>query len=246
MKNRTCRPTATGRKENEDKNPRKNRARQKKLQVERPDGHPTQGQLSLSRKSPTPTSDRVDTWEPSWEDSISDDGIPIDDDDYDDDDDDEAEKVAQTQVQRYLGAPMTSTSSTTCRGPDGRFRAASSSQQCGNSKKRKKRANKDKSWLLTRESVVMCTGGPMIPDVIPSFAGHVAHVLWTSPEQDRGVLECYNRSATLDMLKKYKWSVKDSQAMVHNINTSSESLSLFMASIGRQSGTGSTNILKLN
>ncbi|KAL9246955.1 hypothetical protein vseg_020433 [Gypsophila vaccaria] len=53
--------------------------------------------------------------------------------------------------------------------------------------------NKDKSWIINSE----CPGGPEVPDVIPSFGGHIAHVLWSNLGADRGVLTGYQKSLNL-------------------------------------------------
>ncbi|CAI0444016.1 unnamed protein product [Linum tenue] len=75
------------------------------------------------------------------------------------------------------------------------------------------------SWFLTSDSEV-CSGGPVIPDVIPSFGGHVALALWTSPEKDRGVLECFHRPGKVESLRRYQWSAEGSREIVRDTGLS--------------------------
>ncbi|KAL3646645.1 hypothetical protein CASFOL_009189 [Castilleja foliolosa] len=58
--------------------------------------------------------------------------------------------------------------------------------------KKKKKKTVDDSWKLTG---AMLAGGPMIPELIPSFGGHVAVDVWERKE--RGVLKIYTRGGHL-------------------------------------------------
>ncbi|KAL3614469.1 hypothetical protein CASFOL_041555 [Castilleja foliolosa] len=58
--------------------------------------------------------------------------------------------------------------------------------------KKKKKKTVDDSWRLTG---AMLAGGPMIPELIPSFGGHVAVEVWERNE--RGVLKIYTRGGHL-------------------------------------------------
>ncbi|XP_074302104.1 serine/threonine-protein phosphatase 7 long form homolog [Silene latifolia] len=54
----------------------------------------------------------------------------------------------------------------------------------------KKKSGKDVSWLIDRR----VPGGPDFPHVIPSFGGHIANTLWSTPnEVGRPVLMGYHR-----------------------------------------------------
>ncbi|CAL1395813.1 unnamed protein product [Linum trigynum] len=224
MEGRRCRLTATGWKENEEKNPPKVRRKKKKADVVRSDDHPTVGQLSLSRgTTSTPTPESAPVWQANWSDSINE----------DDDDDGDAEvgnapdagdaagdaEVEDAPPQADLGVGKTarvgisSTASSHFRGPDGRYASRPSSKEGREGNRKMKTTRKDMSWVLTSESQ-MCSGGPVIPDVIPSFGGHIGFVLWTSPEQDRGVLDGFHRPKAIETLRRYKWSAEGSNEMV--------------------------------
>ncbi|CAL1376373.1 unnamed protein product [Linum trigynum] len=222
MEGRACRLTATGRKENEEKNPRKVKGKKKKAEIVRPDGRPTMGQLSLSRgTTSTPTPEDATPWEANWSDSVS-----MDDDDDDDDDvavDEVGDAPPESDVgigkKRRVGTSSTASSHFPQRGLDGRYVARRSSEEDGDGKKRKKGVRGDMSWRLTSESQ-MCSGGPVIPDVIPSFGGHIAFALWTSPAQDRGLLDCCHRSGTVESLRRYEWSSEGSEKVVEGTGLS--------------------------
>ncbi|KAK9756336.1 hypothetical protein RND81_01G090100 [Saponaria officinalis] len=48
-------------------------------------------------------------------------------------------------------------------------------------------------------------GGPVVPDVIPSFVVHVAFDLWSDPNKDRGVITGYTREKSMnDVLKNWR------------------------------------------
>ncbi|CAL1393327.1 unnamed protein product [Linum trigynum] len=99
-----------------------------------------------------------------------------------------------------VGTSSTASSHFPQRGLDGRYVARRSSEEDGDGKKRKKGVRGDMSWRLTSESQ-LCSGGPVIPDVIPNFGGHIAFALWTSPAQDRGLLDCCHRSGSAESLR---------------------------------------------
>ncbi|XP_074296619.1 uncharacterized protein LOC141626975 [Silene latifolia] len=90
------------------------------------------------------------------------------------------------------------------RGEKGRFEvyAEGSSSSIPEPRRKVRARGKDTSWILTGPA----PGGPLVPDVIPSFAGHVAHVLWSQPEADRNLLTKYTRERSLAELRKWNLS----------------------------------------
>ncbi|KAI5680595.1 hypothetical protein M9H77_01822 [Catharanthus roseus] len=100
-----------------------------------------------------------------------------DDDDHDDDDDGDEE-------QPVYVAPVAPAS-----GSDGRPRHGKGKGLTG-------------SLMLVMKAA---EGGPVYPELIPSYGGHVAGGIWR--EQDRGLLKCRSRYMALT-----GWELTDSQA----------------------------------
>ncbi|KAL9227942.1 hypothetical protein vseg_003573 [Gypsophila vaccaria] len=83
------------------------------------------------------------------------------------------------------------------RGKFGRFEPFSKmSSSSGNRGKGKRK--KDKSRIINDQ----CPWGPEVVNVIPSFGGHMDHVLWSNPDGGRPVLMGYHRVNKLSVLVK--------------------------------------------
>ena len=95
------------------------------------------------------------------------------------------------------------------RGAKGRFERYSegSTSSPGTSKKKKQKTD---SWQLSGPA----PGGPAIPDVIPSFGGHVAFGLFTDPGSDRGVLRAHKGARIPEELRSWWQLSEEARALV--------------------------------